>query len=89
VREAVFDVVRFWVDRGVDGFRLDAINWLGKDTRWPDNPWRLAWRSYYRQIHRYDRDQPHTHEALRALRQRWLRLVGQFLPILKWRLADA
>ncbi|HNG54725.1 MAG TPA: alpha-amylase family glycosyl hydrolase, partial [Nitrospira sp.] len=37
-------------------------------TSWPDNPARLAWRSYYRQIHRYDRDQPHTHEALRALR---------------------
>ncbi|MGC3975692.1 MAG: alpha-glucosidase [Nitrospira sp.] len=68
VREAVFDVVRFWLDRGVDGFRLDAINWLGKDTSWPDNPRRLAWRSYYRQVHRYDRDQPHTHEALRALR---------------------
>ena len=68
VRDAVFGVVRFWLDRGVDGFRLDAINWLGKDTSWPDNPARLAWRSYYRQIHRYDRDQPHTHEALRALR---------------------
>ena len=68
VREAVFDVVRFWLDRGVDGFRLDAINWLGKETSWPDNPRRLAWRSYYRQVHRYDRDQPHTHEALRALR---------------------
>ncbi|HMU31591.1 MAG TPA: alpha-glucosidase [Nitrospira sp.] len=68
VRDAVFGVVRFWLDRGVDGFRLDAINWLGKDTSWPDNPRRLAWRSYYRQIHRYDRDQPHTHEALRALR---------------------
>lgn len=68
VREAVFDVVRFWVDRGVDGFRLDAINWLGKDTSWPDNPWRFAWRSYYRQVHRHDRDQLNTHEALRALR---------------------
>ncbi|HNG52793.1 MAG TPA: alpha-amylase family glycosyl hydrolase, partial [Nitrospira sp.] len=56
VRDAVFGVVRFWLDRGVDGFRLDAINWLGKDTSWPDNPRRLAWRSYYRQIHRYDRD---------------------------------
>lgn len=68
VRDAIFDVVRFWLDRGVDGFRLDAINWLGKDTDWPDNPRRLAWRSYYRQVHRYDRDQPQTHEALRALR---------------------
>jgi len=68
VRDAIFDVVRFWLDRGVDGFRLDAINWLGKDTNWPDNPRRLAWRSYYRQVHLYDRDQPQTHAALRALR---------------------
>lgn len=68
VRDVLFDVVRFWLDRGVDGFRLDAINWLGKDTRWPDNPRRLAWRSYYRQVHRYDRDQPQAHEVLRALR---------------------
>ena len=58
VRDALFGVVRFWLERGVDGFRLDAINWLGKDTNWPNNPRRLAWRSYYRQIHRYDRDQP-------------------------------
>lgn len=68
VRDVLFDVVRFWLDRGVDGFRLDAINWLGKDTRWPDNPRRPAWRSYYRQVHRYDRDQPQAHEVLRALR---------------------
>jgi alpha-glucosidase len=68
VRDAIFDVVHFWLERGVDGFRLDAINWLGKDTSWPDNPRRLGWRSYYRQVHRYDRDQPQGHEALRALR---------------------
>jgi alpha-glucosidase len=68
VRDAMFGVVRFWLERGVDGFRLDAINWLGKDTSWPDNPRRLAWRSYYRQVHRYDRDQPQAHETLRALR---------------------
>lgn len=70
VQKAMFEVVRFWLDRGVDGFRLDAINWLGKDVRWPNNPrnWKMAFRSYLRQIHRYDRDQPETHEVLRALR---------------------
>ncbi|HJU06034.1 MAG TPA: alpha-glucosidase [Nitrospiraceae bacterium] len=68
VRQAMFDVVRFWLDRGVDGFRLDAINWIGKDWSWPDNPSRLALRSYLRQIHVHDRDQPETHEVLRSLR---------------------
>ena len=63
-------VVRFWLDRGTDGFRLDAINWIGQDVQWPDNPtsWRPRFRSYLRQLHRYDRDQPLTHEVLHAIR---------------------
>jgi alpha-glucosidase len=69
VRAAMWDVVRFWLDRGVDGFRLDAINWLGKDLRWPNNPFRLGLRGYTRQEHRYDRDQPATHEIMQELRQ--------------------
>jgi alpha-glucosidase len=69
VREAMWNVVRFWLDRGVDGFRLDAINWLGKDLRWPNNPFRFGLRGYTRQEHRYDRDQPVTHEIMQELRQ--------------------
>lgn len=68
VRSAMWDVVRFWLDRGVDGFRLDAINWLGKDRRWPNNPFRLGLRGYSRQEHRHDRDQPLGHEVLKELR---------------------
>jgi alpha-glucosidase len=37
VRAAMWDVVRFWLDRGVDGFRLDAIGNLLKDPRLPDH----------------------------------------------------
>ena len=69
VREAMWNVARFWLERGIDGFRLDAINWLGKDPRWPENPLRLGWRGYTRQEHRYDRDAPVTHEIMRELRQ--------------------
>ncbi len=69
VRSAMWDVVRFWLDRGVDGFRLDAINWLGKDMRWPDNPFRLGLRGYRRQHHLYDRDQAIAHEIMQELRQ--------------------
>lgn len=68
VRTAMWNVVRFWLDRGVDGFRLDAINWLGKDPRWPDNPFRWGLRGYTRQHHRYDRDQPIAHDIMRELR---------------------
>jgi alpha-glucosidase len=38
VVEAVQDVVRFWIDRGVDGFRLDAIDRLVKDPELRDDP---------------------------------------------------
>ncbi len=69
LRAAMWDIVRFWLDRGVDGFRLDAINWLGKDMRWPNNPLRLGLRGYTRQQHLYDRDQALCHEVMRELRQ--------------------
>ena len=38
VREALWKVLRFWLDKGVDGFRLDAINCVSKVPSWPDAP---------------------------------------------------
>ncbi len=38
VREAVYNMVRWWLDRGVDGFRLDAINLISKVPGLPDAP---------------------------------------------------
>ena len=38
VREAVLDVTRFWLQRGVDGFRLDAVNYYFSDQALRDNP---------------------------------------------------
>jgi alpha-glucosidase len=38
VREAVGDVIRTWVDRGVDGFRIDAVDRLAKDPALRDDP---------------------------------------------------
>ncbi len=38
VRAAVLDDLRFWLDRGVDGFRLDAINFCFHDLKLRDNP---------------------------------------------------
>jgi oligo-1,6-glucosidase len=36
VREAVYAMMRWWLDRGVDGFRMDVINMISKDTSLPD-----------------------------------------------------
>lgn len=38
VKEAMFDAVRFWLDRGVDGFRLDIFGQIMKDPQMRDNP---------------------------------------------------
>ena len=38
VQDAMLDVARFWLDRGVDGFRLDAINFAMHDPELRDNP---------------------------------------------------
>lgn len=38
VREAMYDVARFWLDRGVDGFRVDAAHQMMKDPHERDNP---------------------------------------------------
>src|SRR5215218_3714205 len=36
VREAVYSMMRWWLDRGVDGFRMDVINMISKDPALPD-----------------------------------------------------
>ena len=36
VRAAVYDMMRWWLDRGVDGFRMDVINMISKNTALPD-----------------------------------------------------
>ena len=38
VREDLYSMVRWWLDKGVDGFRLDAINIISKPEGYPDDP---------------------------------------------------
>lgn len=71
-RDAVFGELRFWLDRGVDGFRLDAATWYIKDDRFRSNP--FGWgpnapRPYDLQKHVYDQNRPETHDVLRELRK--------------------
>lgn len=42
VEQALFDVGKFWIDRGVDGFRLDAVDFMFHDRRLRDNPARKS-----------------------------------------------
>jgi oligo-1,6-glucosidase len=38
VRHEIYDMMKFWLDKGVDGFRLDAFPFMAKDTSWPVMP---------------------------------------------------
>ena len=44
VRDAMLDALRFWFDRGVDGFRLDVFDKVMKDPAFRDNPTNPAWQ---------------------------------------------
>lgn len=69
VRARMFQVVRFWLDRGVDGFRLDVVDAYFKDERFRNNPPKFGLRAYDRQRHIYDTNQPEMSSVLRELRE--------------------
>jgi alpha-glucosidase len=68
VRAAMLDVVRFWLARGVDGFRLDVFNMYFKDDQFRENPRKLGIRPFDRQQHIFDCDQPEMVPLLQELR---------------------
>lgn len=49
VREDVYDILRFWLEKGIDGFRMDVITLISKDPAYPDGPiiQNKAYGSYY------------------------------------------
>jgi len=61
--EAMHATLRFWLDRGVDGFRMDVVHLIGKDPTLPDDPADLAALSHVPLNHR-----PETHALLRDMR---------------------
>ena len=72
VRQAMMDSVRFWLDRGVDGFRVDVIWLLIKDEEFRDNPPNPAWTPDKPEIERllqvYSADRPEIHDVIEDLR---------------------
>ena len=72
VREAMREVLRFWMRRGVDGFRVDVAHRILKDPRMRDNPPHPAVRAgapgAHRLVERYSRNWHEVHEVHRLLR---------------------
>lgn len=62
VRHEVYDVMKFWADKGVDGFRLDAFQFVSKDTTFPKLP-----KGYEKNIIKYYGMGPNLHSYLREM----------------------
>ncbi len=71
VKDAMFDVTRWWYKRGVSGFRLDAVDTLFEDPNLRDNPVKPGKNAYGDPIEekKFNTKLPEVHEALRGLRK--------------------
>jgi alpha-glucosidase len=69
LREAMYDIIRFWLDEGVDGFRMDVVNWYVKDEQFRSNPFSFSANPDIFQKHIYDRNREETHEICREIRK--------------------
>ena len=73
VQAAMYDVLRFWFERGVDGFRIDVLWHLIKAEGLPDNPPNPAYREGMGEMHRvlqvHSTDQPEVHAIAGEMRR--------------------
>ena len=78
VREAIHEVMRFWLRKGVDGFRVDVIWHLIKDAEFRDNPPNPHFHEgrppHERILTQYSTDQPEVHEVIAEMR----RVIDEF-----------
>ena len=71
VKDAILDVTRWWYERGVSGFRLDAVDTLFEDPNLQDNPV-LPGKNVYGDANekdKYNNKLPEVHDAMRELRK--------------------
>lgn len=65
VRMEIYDMMRWWLDKGVDGFRMDVINGISKDQRFPDGE-TLPGKEYVSGW-KYTSNGPRVHEFLQEM----------------------
>ncbi|MBN7815547.1 glycoside hydrolase family 13 protein [Algoriphagus pacificus] len=64
LRQEVYDIMKFWAEKGVDGFRMDAFQFASKDTTWPEFPEGhekdfIKWYGMRPQLHEYLKEMYH------------------------------
>lgn len=69
VRAAFYDIMRYWYDLGVDGFRLDVATAYMKDPQLRSNPFSFRAVPDFFQNHIYDRNHTDFHEVFREMRR--------------------
>ena len=73
VREAIYEVMRFWLRKGVDGFRVDVIWHLIKDAEFRDNPPNPRFHEgrppHEKILTQYSTDQPEVHDIIAEMRR--------------------
>jgi alpha-glucosidase len=72
VKDAMFDVTRWWYKRGVSGFRLDAVDTLFEDPNLTDNPVERPGKNAFGDPflqNKYNSKLPEVHDVLRGLRE--------------------
>lgn len=78
VRKAIYDAMRFWLAKGVDGFRVDVIWHLIKDAGFRDNPRNPNYHDgrppHEKILTQYSTDQPEVHEVIAEMR----RVIDEF-----------
>lgn len=77
MKQALFEMVRWWVARGVDGFRLDAINFISKDLTFPDG---ASENGQLADIYPFVANGPKVHQYLTQLKHEAL-FDGQVLTV--------
>ncbi|PZF90003.1 glucohydrolase [Listeria ivanovii] len=67
LRQDVYNMMKFWLDKGIDGFRMDVINFISKNTDFPDGP--VAEGQIYGDAGNDFCNGPRIHEFLREMNQ--------------------
>ena len=69
LRADIIDMINWWLDKGVDGFRMDVINYISKAEGLPDGNEAIGKMMMFYGIEHYDYG-PHLHEYLREIREK-------------------
>jgi len=62
LRQEVYDIMKFWADKGIDGFRLDAFQFVAKDTSFPAFP--IGYEKHFSLFYAMG---PHLHDYLKEM----------------------